>query len=392
MAWVIGSVFYAYQYVLRVMPSIMMHDILEQFDINAATFGQFSGVYYIGYAFMHLPLGILLHKYGPKKVMPLCILLSVVGITPIIFSTNWIYAVIGRVLLGIGSSAAILGLFHIIHFSFEEKQFSSMLSYSVVIGLIGAIYGGAPVNLMCNELGYKNVVIVFSLIGVLLALLAYFLIPAVAESTKNASIMSDLLEVLSNSKVVFFCLLAGLMVGPLEGFADIWGPTYLQQVYHFDKTSATGLPSLMYIGMGFGAPLLSNIAERTNSHLKVIITSAIIMLISFITFTTIKLPIYAVFPVMFIVGMCSSYQILAIYKATTYVKNHIVGLTTTFANMMIMLFGYFFHSIIGYTVNVLGGENDSFALSMGIMIIPLSLGIAAIGFIFIGRLGKGKKL
>ena len=132
MAWVIGSVFYAYQYVLRVMPSIMMQDILEQFNINATTFGQFSGVYYIGYALMHLPLGILLHKYGPKRIMPFCILLSVIGITPIIFSTNWIYAIIGRALLGIGSSAAILGLFHIIRFSFDEKQFSSMLSYSVV--------------------------------------------------------------------------------------------------------------------------------------------------------------------------------------------------------------------------------------------------------------------
>ena len=48
--WVVASVFYAYQYVLRVMPNIMLDYIMQQFHIGAATFGQFSGVYYIGYS------------------------------------------------------------------------------------------------------------------------------------------------------------------------------------------------------------------------------------------------------------------------------------------------------------------------------------------------------
>lgn len=65
--WIIASVFYAYQYILRVMPNIMLPDIMEQFGISAATFGQFSGVYYIGYSLMHLPIGIMLDRYGPKK-------------------------------------------------------------------------------------------------------------------------------------------------------------------------------------------------------------------------------------------------------------------------------------------------------------------------------------
>jgi len=36
-----------YQYILRVMPNIMIDDIMQQFTISAATFGQFSGVYYM---------------------------------------------------------------------------------------------------------------------------------------------------------------------------------------------------------------------------------------------------------------------------------------------------------------------------------------------------------
>ena len=46
--WIVVSIFYAYQYILRVMPNILLNDIMQQFNVGAAAFGQFSGVYYIG--------------------------------------------------------------------------------------------------------------------------------------------------------------------------------------------------------------------------------------------------------------------------------------------------------------------------------------------------------
>src|ERR1700719_3201567 len=91
--WVVASVFYAYQYILRVMPNIMLDDIMQQFNINAATFGQFSGVYYIGYSLMHLPIGIMLDRYGPRKTMTGCILLTVMGLLPLIFAEHWAYPI-----------------------------------------------------------------------------------------------------------------------------------------------------------------------------------------------------------------------------------------------------------------------------------------------------------
>jgi sugar phosphate permease len=78
--WMVASLFYAYQYILRVMPSIMLDDIMFRFRIDSATVGQFSGIYYIGYSLFHLPSGVLLDRCGPKKVIPYCIVLSILGI------------------------------------------------------------------------------------------------------------------------------------------------------------------------------------------------------------------------------------------------------------------------------------------------------------------------
>jgi predicted MFS family arabinose efflux permease len=380
--WIVASIFYAYQYILRVMPNIMLNDIMQQFNIDAAIFGQFSGVYYMGYSLMHIPIGIFLDRYGPRKVMSICILLTVIGLLPIVYSEQWIYPLIGRILIGIGSSAAILGTFKIIRITFKEKHFSRMLSFTVMIGLMGAIYGGAPVSYLCDQFGYQVVVQIFGVMGLGLAAMTFFIVPEM-ESPHETSVMADIKEVLSNSKVIWICICSGLMVGPLEGFADVWGGEFFKQVYGYDAGTATKLPSVIFLGMGFGAPVLNYIAEKTQQYFWTIIGSGITMALIFFTLLSGGLSQSLIAASFFIVGVCSSYQVLAIYKASTYVRDHVAGLTTAVANMIIMSFGYAFHTIIGLVVNYSGDLGLSKAYEYGIVTIPIALTMAAIGFLSI---------
>lgn len=381
--WILASLFYAYQYILRVMPSIMLDDIMNQFQISSALFGQFSGLYYIGYSLMHLPIGIMLDRFGPKKVMTGSILLSVLGLMPLIFSSYWVYPIVGRVLIGMGSSAAILGVFKIVRMAFSEERFARMLSLSVTIGLIGAIYGGGPLSYMCDVLGYQAVIKIFAGVGALLALVTYFVLPNVTALSQR-SVLKDVKEVLSNQKVLLTCFFAGLMVGPLEGFADVWSAIFLKQVYGFEATLSASLPSVIFMGMCFGAPLLSLFAERIG-YLQAIITAGLLMTVSFIALLMVELPSFVLGSSFVLIGIASAYQILAIYKASTYVKEEVAGLTTALANMIIMIFGYAFHTIIGLVVSQMGGPTQSIALINGVAVIPVALFLGTIGFMFLSK-------
>ena len=387
--WAVASIFYAYQYILRVMPSIMLDDLMRRFHMDAAIFGQFSGVYYIGYVGMMLPLGVILDKYGPKKVMTACILLTVLGSLPVIFTTHWIYPIIGRFLIGVGSAAAILGAFKIIRMSFAEKHFTRMLSLSVSIGLLGAIYGGGPVSYLCQSVGYKDVVIIFAVLGLILATATYFIVPEMKEE-HNSSVISDIKEVIGNARVMLTCIFAGLMVGPLEGFADVWGAVFLKQVYGFDANIAASLPSMMFMGMCFGSPILSLFAEKTN-YIGTIIGAGIIMAVSFFVMLIGIVNLTMMGIMLVLIGVACAYQIIAIYKASTYVPDNVVGLTTAFTNMAIMFFGYIFHTAIGSTVHYSGGVGSNDALIYGIGIIPIALTIGVVGFIGLMITEKGAK-
>jgi predicted MFS family arabinose efflux permease len=357
----------------------MLEDIMQQFNIDAAIFGQYSGVYYLGYCAMHLPIAIMLDRYGPKKVMPVCILLTVIGILPIIFANYWVYPIVGRALIGMGSSAAILGAFKVIRMGFKEERFTRMLSLAVTIGLIGAIYGGGPLSYFCDTLGYKMVVAICAGVGVALAALTYLIVPNMAP-TPHRAVIADIKEVLTNPKVIAICLSAGLLVGPLEGFADVWATEFLKEVYGFETSIASYLPSMIFVGMCFGAPVLSLIAEKTGSYLGSIIGAGIVMAVIFMALILRSFTVDTMTISFLIVGVCCAYQIIAIYKASTYVPDHVSGLTTAVANMIIMSFGYIFHTIIGLVVNAYGGADSATAFVYGISVIPIALIIGVIGF------------
>ncbi len=377
--WSIAAIFYAYQYILRVMPSSMLEDLMLQFNFDAATYGQFSGVYYIGYSAMHLPIGIALDRFGPRKVMTICILLTVIGLLPIIFSDYWVLPIIGRAFIGIGSSAAILGTFKVIRVAFNEKSFASMLGWAVTIGLLGAIYGGGPVNYLSEHIGYINVVEILTIAGLVLAILTYIVVPEV--KTKNdSSVIADIKEVMTNKRVLAICALGGMMVGPLEGFADVWGSVFLKNAYGINETIAASLPSLIFIGMSIGSPLIGYVAEKSGYYIGTIAFCALTMAIGFIALVSSEMPESYISADFIIIGICCAYQILVIYKASTYVREHVASLTNAVANMIIMSFGYVVHTVMGSTIDLLGGKNDIKALTYGVATIPAAMLIALFGF------------
>lgn len=397
--WLLASFFYAYQYVLRVLPNIMMVDIFEKFHIDANIFGQYSGLYYIGYAGMLIPLGILLDKYGPKKILSFCMLLATLGITPLLFAHHWIYPSLGRILIGMGSAGAILGVFKIIRMSFAEEKFTLMLGFSVTIGLVGAIYGGQPVNYLMHTFGSDIVLTLIILIGIFLAIITYLITPSHVSTQSNYSWIASVKTVFTHPQVIIICLLAGCMVGPLEGFADVWGKEFLKTVYNLSENAATSLPSLIFLGMCFGSPLLSWFVSKTKSYFTILIVSAFVMGIAFILLLTGQLPTQSLPIIFMIVGIFCAYQILAIYLASTFMSEQLAGLTTACANMIIMSFGYIFHSFIGkiMTLQWDGQMQNGIPVynaadyTQALMVIPVGLIMAGFGYIWMVAMAKKSK-
>jgi len=94
--WVLAAVFYFYEFVLRVSPSVMVPELMTSFGITASAVGFLSACYLYAYAPMQLPVGILMDRYGIKKVLSSASLLCGLGALLFAFAHHLISASIGR--------------------------------------------------------------------------------------------------------------------------------------------------------------------------------------------------------------------------------------------------------------------------------------------------------
>ncbi len=111
-AWLVFSLcsfFVFYKYILEVSPNVIGKHIIEYYHITAADLGVFLSVYFYAYMLMQLPLGALLDRFGPKRVMSVCLLFCVMGAFALAHAHQFSYALWARFLTGLGAAVAVLG-------------------------------------------------------------------------------------------------------------------------------------------------------------------------------------------------------------------------------------------------------------------------------------------
>ncbi|MGN7618717.1 MAG: MFS transporter [Ehrlichia sp.] len=284
LGWFLVSMFYAYQYVLRVMPNVIASISIEKFKLSTIAFGQFSGLYYVGYTLAHIPLGILLDKYGPRAVLSVCAVLTFLGLVPLLVSDVWLFVQIGRVITGIGSAGSALGLFKVASMYYDTSKFGKMVGISIIVGLLGAMYGGLPVLSLLDKFGWETLFMIFIAVGAAVAVLLYvFILPydSIANDRGNGTMLNNIKLVLCNKHVILISLFAGFMIGPLEGFADGWVTSFLREVGNMDKETSALLPSVIFIGVCLGAFVLPYMVDKSFNIFNILIVSAASMTLAF---------------------------------------------------------------------------------------------------------------
>ncbi len=331
---------------------------MQQFSIDATVFGVLASVYYYGYAGMQIPIAILLDRFSARHVIFTCAV--VCGLSMLLFSntSSWYLALLSRFLIGAGSAVGFLGTSKVISEWFAKDQYSRMVGFSFTLGLIGAIYGGKPVSELVEGYGGQNVSLVLSLISIGIGILTYLFLRSPKKSVSNTSQeklkLADLASILSSPATWLLAIANLLMVGALEGFADVWGVSYLVKAYSLSKSDAAGLISFIFIGMLFGGPLLALLSKKLG-HYTVISLCGIGMTVAFIqllcVFNT-QHNWYLLAALFFCIGIMCCYQVIMFAAGADLVLPQFLGVTIAFLNCINMLGGSFFHGLIGYMMDL----------------------------------------
>jgi MFS family permease len=297
----------------------------------------------------------------------------------------------------VGSSVGFLGTAKVISQWFDAKNYGRMLGITFSFGLLGAVYGGKPVANWIHLTHWESVLDSIACVGLGIGMLAMVFLRKSGphESTRTQPQLADLWQVISDKKLILLGLCNLLMVGALEGFADVWGVPYLMKAYGIEKGTAALLTSTVFIGMLFGGPLLALIAEKTLGFLKTASFSGVLIALLMLTILFV-LQDYSssiLMTLMFLLGILCCYQVLILTVGSRICPPALLGITTAFLNCINMLGGAFFHGSIGLLLDFTwdqGIENgirvysaESFKLAL--LIIPAASFLGALGLFVVQK-------
>lgn len=394
LAWGCGALVYAYQFALRVSPSIMAGDLMQAFGLDAAGFGLLASVYYYGYAFCQVPAGTLLDFFGARRVLltfiGLCALGALLFISPFV---SLVY--MGRLLIGIGSAVSFLACVKIATLYFPPKKTALLTGLTVFLGTLGAVGGGAPLAASVTMWGWRFVMMVLVVLAAGLFVASFFFVKSntskEAEPRQTpAELLADIGQLLLQHQTWVIALYGILMYVPLATFCDLWGPSCLVAMYGVDPTKAAFLVSLIYIGLGVGAPLSSLVLGYFKSYrLCFFASSGLGVLMFCVLLMGLPLSLPALFVLMLGIGLAISPQIMAFPLITQRNPSHIVGTANGFHNMVCMLSGVVMQPLVGGLLNwhMKGASpvKEDFVFSLAV--VPLSLALAFVTTFFIRSVG-----
>lgn len=264
LAWSVGAAFFFYAFVQRVAPSIMVDELMRDFAAGGAIVGYLSAVYFYAYAVMQIPVGLLMDRFGPRRLMSAGVLVAALGSLIFAHSTGLAGASLGRLLVGTGSAFSWIGTLVLATYFFPPQRFALLTGIGQLVGVAGGVFGQAPLGAAVTAWGWRATTLGVAALGVMLAGALWL----TARDRSGAAprgivgLVGALRAVMTNRQTWLFAYLGMALAAPLLAFASLWAVPFFTVRYGLARAEAAALASLLFVGWGIGAPTIGWLSDH----------------------------------------------------------------------------------------------------------------------------------
>jgi MFS family permease len=168
---------YFLSFFFRNVNAVISKDLARDFSLTSSDLGFLTATYFLTFAAFQLPLGVLLDRYGPRRV--LAALYCVAGAGALIFglAQDLTMLSVGRALIGLGVSGGLMGAIKAFTLWFPLSQLATLNGLYLAAGGIGGLSATAPVEALLGPLGWRMLFWGLAALSVAAAALIFFVVP-----------------------------------------------------------------------------------------------------------------------------------------------------------------------------------------------------------------------
>ena len=228
---------------LRAITATLSPLLTTEFSLTAGNLGLLAGGYFLGFASMQIPLGYLLDRHGPKKVVSSFLLIAIIGTIAFALAKSFSGLLISRVLIGVGVSACLMGPLTGYRIWFADEYQQRANAWMLMVLSMGFVFSTLPVQILLPIIGWRWIFGLIAILILIIIFLTLLFIPKWENEVKNQEEKSGSLSDVWNNKFFRSTIPLGLFnYGGMVAVQTLWAGPWMVRVAGYNPLeSATGL-------------------------------------------------------------------------------------------------------------------------------------------------------
>ncbi|MGF6943814.1 MFS family permease [Streptomyces auratus] len=288
--WGIGVAVYFVAITYRTSLGVAGLDAAERFHINASALSTFSLLQLLVYAGMQIPVGLLVDRLGPKKVLTLGVVLYTVGQFGFALSSSYGMALGSRALLGCGDAMTFISVLRLGSQWFPARRGPMIAQIAALVGMAGNLVSTLVLARFLHSFGWTPTFVASAAGGiVVLIVLLLFLKdrpegfaspPPSAQHTGPGFVRRQIVESWREPGTRLGMWVHFTTQFPAMVFLLLWGLPFLVEAQGLSRGTAGELLTLvvlsnMAVGLIYGQVIARHHAARTPLALGTVLATAL---------------------------------------------------------------------------------------------------------------------
>ncbi|MDB5784618.1 MFS transporter [Caballeronia mineralivorans] len=230
--------------------------ITHDLGLSGADLGLLTSLYFLGFAAAQIPVGMLLDRFGPRRVTAGMLLFAALGIGVFGAAHGIGTMMLGRLLIGVGVSVCMSAAFKALAQILPVAQLPMVNGLVMAVGGLGGVVVGSPLAMLLGVSDWRNVC--FGLVAMTLAVAAaiYLFAPEHRDGVhRKADMLSQFKgtwHILGSGAFWKIASFSVVTQGVFYAMQSLWIRPYLLDVMGLSAQYAAVLVSVLGIAMMIG--------------------------------------------------------------------------------------------------------------------------------------------
>lgn len=258
-----GGYFLSYLY--RTANAVIGPVLTRELALGAGSLGLLTGAYFLAFAAAQLPLGMLLDRFGARRVESALLLVAASGAASFAMADSIGELAVARGMIGLGVSACLMAALKAFALWFPLERQASLTGWIMTSGGLGALAATAPLEAALQQTGWREIFLALAGITLAVSIWLFLSVPerdGRREPEPLAVQWAGVSEVFGSAHFWRFAPLGLTITGGFLAVQSLWSVSWLMQVNGYTRESAAEHLAGMSVAMLLAYILLGLLATR----------------------------------------------------------------------------------------------------------------------------------